>query len=360
MMKEMHFDSIGPLILALVIALFLGLAQRNLKVLSLKNSGLNIRPVLLFTRFVFVSTSVAAILELLDIVFWSGGSSINSFSSQTLIIIGALTIISTILYARVLQRHTRSPEGAKNALIQEQLLLQSVSQTQRNLSLQRNVKDARRLNLKSQMNPHFLFNVLTGIQNLLMRNDSEKASLVFSKFRKLLLMGFLSHDQLIGSLQQEINHIKQYLELEDIRLEKKIEVQWEIHSNVEPLITPFPLFILQPLIENAIWHGLSSESIVAPKIIIRIEWASDDLEIFIQDNGIGFQEEIREKRKKKHPSRGSAIVRERLSLLHHSGILKIHETSVSHPFNTGITACIQLPLWSLEPSWSVHEEKRAS
>jgi hypothetical protein len=95
MMKEMHFDSIGPLILALVIALFLGLAQRNLKVLSLKNSRLNIRPVLLFTRFVFVSTSVAAILELLDIVFWSGGSSINRFSSQTVIIIGALTIIRT-------------------------------------------------------------------------------------------------------------------------------------------------------------------------------------------------------------------------------------------------------------------------
>jgi signal transduction histidine kinase len=360
MIMMMNFDVLSQGFIGLFLVVLVAKAAHNTSVIESKNPTISKRLRLPFLRFTSISVFICWLAFLYRI--WTAPlEGIDSDLSRALLfIVVILVCASSVAYAQLLRNHSRSPDFEKNALIQEQLLLQSVSQTQRNLSLQRKVKDARRLNLKSQMNPHFLFNVLTGIQHLLMRNESEKASLVFSKFRRLLLLGFLSPDQVIGPLQQEIDQIEQYLELEDIRLEKKIKVQFEILADVHPKITPFPLFILQPLVENAIWHGLSSTTIAKPEIIIRIAWIDEGLEIKVQDNGIGMKKTTEVNSKEAHRSRGTAIVRERLSLLHHPGTVKIQETPHEHPFSSGITAHIRLPLWALEPAWSDYEQSRAS
>lgn len=357
---EIHLDSIGQAIIAFCVLVFLGFTHRNLAAIGKENKHIIVWPSTYIVRTTMLSWTIYTVALLFQLLTGKPVFPSAPLASAAPLFLVSLVIMSAFSYARIIRMLQRSPEDVKNALIQEQLLLQSVSQTQRNLSLKRNVNDARRLNLKSQMNPHFLFNILTGIQNLLMRNESEKASMVFSKFRKLLLTGFLSHDQVIGSLRQEISHIDQYLELEDIRLEKKINVSWNIHPNVKVDITPFPLFILQPLVENAIWHGLSSPAVEEPQIKFDIAWFDECLEIRIQDNGVGLQDSQRRQQEKKHHSRGTAIVKERLSLLHHSGELAISEASEEHPFSTGITALIRLPLWSLEPAWSKREERKAS
>lgn len=357
---EIHLDSIGQAIIAFCVLVFLGFTHRNLATIGRENNHIVVWPATYIVRATMLSWTICTVALLIQLLAENPAIQGAPLATAPPLFLISLLLVSAFSYARIIRMLQRSPEDVKNALIQEQLLLQSVSQTQRNLSLKRNVNDARRLNLKSQMNPHFLFNVLTGIQNLLMRNESEKASMVFSKFRKLLLTGFLSHDQVIGSLSQEISHIDQYLELEDIRLEKKINVSWNIQPNVKVDITPFPLFILQPLVENAIWHGLSSPAVEDPQIKFDIAWFDDCLEIRIHDNGVGLQDPQRNKTQKKHHSRGTAIVKERLSLLHHSGELAISEASEEHPFSTGITALIRLPLWSLEPAWSKREERRAS
>lgn len=355
----LHLDAFGEILLSLALVLFVAKATRNTQSIEKRNPALFSRyrlPILRFSLAVFiihccllVVHSLALPIEAFDAV----NSSVGPF------VISALAIVCGIKYTGLLRKYDKLPNVTKNALIQEQLLLQNVSQTQRNLSLQRKVKDARRLNLKSQMNPHFLFNVLTGIQHLLMRNESEKASLVFSKFRRLLLMGFLSHDQVIGSLRQEMEHIDHYLGLEDIRMEKKIAVRWKIEPDVYPDRTPFPLFILQPLVENAIWHGLSSQKVLEPELHIKVAWLDEGLEIHVQDNGIGIQNSSDKSGSTRHRSRGTAIVQERLSLLHHPGVFKMMERPPSHPFDSGVTALIRLPLWSLEPEWSELEKRKA-
>ena len=360
MLMEMNLDAWGEIIVWVALAVFMTKALHSTKLIERENPELQMR-----FRSILLRCTIAAIaLYLTAFIVDTWFVQLAMLAAlQTLYgtsLIGAMIVASAIAYAHLLRHHGKSPDLAKNALIQEQLLLQSVSQTQRNLSLQRKVKDARRLNLKSQMNPHFLFNILTGIQHLLMRNESEKASLVFSKFRKLLLTGFLSQDQIIGSLKQEMDQIDQYLELEDIRLERKVQMKWVVHSEVDPKSTPFPLFILQPLVENAIWHGLSSVTVDKPEITIKIAWVDESLVIKIQDNGIGLDVEAQTKRKGRHSSRGTAIVRERLSLIHHPGTLQITGADKDHPFKSGVTACIKLPLWTLEPAWREQEQKKAS
>lgn len=355
----LHLDAFGEILLSLALILFVAKATHNTRTIETRNPALFSRyrlPILRFSLAVLIIHWCFLVVHTLAIPI-DAFDAVNS--SVGPLVLASLVIVCGINYAGLLRQYNNSPSVPKNALIQEQLLLQNVSQTQRNLSLQRKVKDARRLNLKSQMNPHFLFNVLTGIQHLLMRNESEKASLVFSKFRKLLLMGFLSHDQVIGSLRQEMEHIDHYLGLEDTRLEKKIAVRWKIESDVHPDHTPFPLFILQPLVENAIWHGLSSQTVLNPELHIKVAWLDEGLEIHVQDNGIGIQNSSNKSGSTRHRSRGTAIVHERLSLLHHPGTFKMMERPPSHPFESGVTALIRLPLWRLEPKWNELEKRKA-
>ena len=161
------------------------------------------------------------------------------------------------------------PRNTREQLIQKQLLMQSVSQAQQNVLLKEQVRETKRRHLKSQMNPHFIFNVLTGIQNLLQNGESEKAGTVFSRFRRLLMLGFMSQDRVLGPLAQEMDHVNQYLELERTRLSESIQFQWNIASDVLPAVIPCPLFILQPLVENAIWHGLSGTGVDQPTLTIQ-------------------------------------------------------------------------------------------
>ena len=236
--------------------------------------------------------------------------------------------------------------------------MQSVSQAQQNVLLKEQVRETKRRHLKSQMNPHFIFNVLTGIQNLLQEGKSEKAGTVFSRFRRLLMLGFMSQDRVLGPLAQEMDHVEQYLELERTRLSESIDFSWEIAPDVLPAVIPCPLFILQPLVENAIWHGLSGTGVDQPTLTIQIHWQEQDLVIAVCDNGIG----IRPKSdpKSSHKSRGTAIVKERLALLRHRGQLEILDCPIGHPFAHGVTARMTLLLWSLEPTWHTNEKRMAS
>lgn len=245
--------------------------------------------------------------------------------------------------------------NTREQLVEKQLLMQSVSQSQQNLLLKEKVRESKRKHLKSQMNPHFIFNVLTGIQNLLQNAESQKAGLVFSRFRRLLMLGFMSQDRILGPLSQEMEHVEQYLELECLRLNEPIRFEWDIASDVIPNLVPCPLFILQPLVENAIWHGLNMEGIANRQLRISIHWRSEDLIIAVSDNGYGLRK--RKEQQKSHKSRGTSIVRERLALLRHRGELLIADTPENHPFDQGVTSKLVLPLWALEPSWHESEKK---
>lgn len=317
---------------------------------------------LFLSFFVAVCSSILAIAELNTPWLNEETFKMAHWNIVLWVIYGSVLLVMCKLSVTLRSLESLTYE-TKNALIQEQLLLQSVSQTQRVLSLQEKVHDAQRLSLKSQMNPHFLFNILTGIQHLLMKQESEKASLVFNKFRKLLMLGFMSHDRVIGTIQNEIDHVNQYLDLENDRISKTLSIDWRVGVEVNKETTPCPLFILQPLVENAIWHGLADETIEKPQITIVVQWQDEDLEILVHDNGRGLSEKVSSRAESthaKHASRGTQIVRERLQLLRHPGTFEIIENYPKHPFSSGITSKLHLPLWALEPPVLETEKRKAS
>lgn len=184
-----------------------------------------------------------------------------------------------------------------------------------------NVKmaESKFLNLRLQMNPHFLFNSLSSIQHLIVSQQATKAYkylTVFSNFLRSLLN---YADKNFIPLDAELKILKMYIELESLRFDQSFT--WEIKadeslSNDEVLV---PSLMVQPFAENAIWHGLLHKE-GDKKLSIRFSNCSDDyLTCIIEDNGIGRQKaEAIQKGKitaMVHESKGIGIIRERLRLL---------------------------------------------
>lgn len=172
--------------------------------------------------------------------------------------------------------------------------------------------------LKAQMNPHFIFNSLGSIQNLINRDKKIEANVYLSKFAKLLRMTLDHSDKKVVSLADESSMLELYLGLEALRFVNKFEYRIEIDPGIDAYSVFVPPMILQPFIENAIKHGLlpkKEDALLAIRFAIVEE---DILYCMVEDNGIGRVQ--REKLKEKsstptHISKGIKITKNRLELI---------------------------------------------
>ncbi len=159
-------------------------------------------------------------------------------------------------------------------------------QTRREADFRRRLAETEMRALRSQMNPHFIFNGLNSIKNYIIQNDTEAGTLYVSRFARLIRK-ILNHssEQMI-SLEDELSALKLYIWLESERLQHQFSVEYNIQlqSEVEELSVP-PLLI-QPFVENAIWHGLMPAEHQG-KIVLEVLEADGLLNITIKDNGIG-------------------------------------------------------------------------
>ena len=137
--------------------------------------------------------------------------------------------------------------------------------------------------LKSQINPHFLFNTLTSISSLI-RSQPETARMVVLKLSGLLRRLLKSHEHFV-TLREELESIDEYLDIEVVRFGPQLQVRKEI--NPDTLTTLVPSMILQPLVENAIKHGLSRK-IGVGTIVLRSWQDGDRVLIEVEDDGMGF------------------------------------------------------------------------
>lgn len=172
--------------------------------------------------------------------------------------------------------------------------------------------------LKAQMNPHFIFNSLGSIQNLINRDKKIEANVYLSKFAKLLRMTLDHSDKKEVSLADETNMLDLYLSLEALRFVNKFEYSIEISPEIDSYSYTIPPMMLQPFIENAIKHGLLPKKEDA---LLKIKFSIKDNDILhcvVEDNGIGRVQ--REKLKEKsnapsHISKGIKITKNRLELI---------------------------------------------
>lgn len=137
--------------------------------------------------------------------------------------------------------------------------------------------------VRSQLNPHFLFNALAGIQNLMNTNQTEQANRYLTRFARLT-RAVLKNNDLI-SLEEERNLLDDYLQMEQLRFNFKYEIT--IDPNLDLNNVEIPSMLLQPFIENAVKHGIASLSSDG-QINIAIFKNENDLILRIEDNGKGF------------------------------------------------------------------------
>ena len=188
--------------------------------------------------------------------------------------------------------------------------------TKKRIELENALNQQMQKALSAQMNPHFISNALNSIQRYFLNNEIEIANEYLADFGALIRT-ILEHSRKSNiSLAEEIKSIELYISLEALRLENKFTSEIKINSKIDTNNIFIPPIILQPYIENAIWHGIAPAENNG-KITISFDINLDYLICTILDNGIGItkSKEIKKQYGKKHKSFGMNINQERIELL---------------------------------------------
>ncbi len=175
--------------------------------------------------------------------------------------------------------------------------------------------------LQSQMNPHFIFNVLTAVQNLWMQHKNELAMDLQSNFAKLLRKIFQYSSKRAITIEQVEEFLENYLNLEQIRFENKVDIDFRIEEILLEDDYYIPPLLIQPVIENSFKHGLFHKK-TNRHLTIVLKEAFPYLYCCVEDNGVGRKLPL--KRKKERRSSGLSTTRERLLILQQNIIKKPH------------------------------------
>ena len=182
-------------------------------------------------------------------------------------------------------------------------------------SRQRSLETQQKL-LRSQMNPHFIFNSLSSIQHLIVTEDSEKANVYLTKFSTLVRNILISSSNEYITIENEIKTIESYLALQKIRYSKKFDYTVSVDPKIETESLTIPPMLAQPFIENSIEHGMKHKKDMG-HIEIRFQLSGDLIIFEVEDDGIGREKagEIKSKQSLNHQSMATDITLERLKVL---------------------------------------------
>ncbi|MEO5984120.1 MAG: histidine kinase [Ferruginibacter sp.] len=169
--------------------------------------------------------------------------------------------------------------------------------------------------LRSQMNPHFIFNCMNSIKSLMQENEIEKGVTYLTTFSKLIRTLFSNADKKEISLYDEIETCKLYLQLEAMRFDTSFSYEVKVEESLDLKSVQVPALIIQPFIENAIWHGIVPKG-QAGHVDLSVIKKGDSVEIDIDDNGIGRAASQKNKHASglMHQSKGVNLTESRLEL----------------------------------------------
>jgi ligand-binding sensor domain-containing protein len=207
--------------------------------------------------------------------------------------------------------------------------------------------------LHAQMNPHFIFNSLNSIREMILNNENKEASRYLSKFAHLIRVTLDQSGQSFISLRHSIDYLQRYIEMEKIR-----NGHFNCTIRVDPLLEPdetiLPPMLIQPFIENAIWHGSSGDH---RQIDIQVQFnkCNDHLECVVDDNGIGIDQSMNKKNVSDptHHPVGISNIRSRIQLLNkkhnlQSSVTVEDKSKIAGHTETGTRVTLRLPLEIIE------------
>lgn len=183
------------------------------------------------------------------------------------------------------------------------------------------IRETEMMALRSQMNPHFIFNSMNAIKNLIMTSRNEDAINYLDDFASLLRSILQNSNREKITVEDELEILELYLSLEKSRMDTDFSYTIQVTCKEELSQFEIPPLLLQPIVENAIWHGLHPSLKTEKKLTIIFD-TTKNLIISIEDNGVGRKESA--KKKKLHDSMGNSIVQDRLSLYNHLNDHTIH------------------------------------
>ena len=217
-----------------------------------------------------------------------------------------LLILSAILIYKAIQTK------------QQQKLL---AEQRRHFNLQQHVHELELRALRSQMNPHFIFNSMNSIRNFILQQNPDEASDYLAKFASLMRMILDSSTQTFVLLEDEIKMLELYLDLEALRFSDKFQHRIVVDTTLDASDIRIPPMMVQPFIENAIWHGLLNKKEGKGEIrVLFHDFDTDNTNLVtcqIEDNGIGRVKaaEIKKAKLVEHQSRGIHLTMQRLQIL---------------------------------------------
>ncbi|MBB5438579.1 two-component sensor histidine kinase [Pedobacter sp. AK017] len=213
-----------------------------------------------------------------------------------------------------------------------------IANLKRKESLKRQIKELEVKAIRSQMNPHFIFNALNSIQSLINNQQYKEANIYLEKFALLIRRVLNNSERTFVSLSDELEAVTLYVELEQLRFDFVFDIR--IDKGINANLIEIPGMITQPLIENAILHGIAQKG-TSGTLKVAISKSGSYLKIAITDNGSGWNGEVKDG----HHGFGLKLVRERLSLLNTpatKGNLEINGNLAGQ--SSGVTAVLTIPI----------------
>lgn len=191
------------------------------------------------------------------------------------------------------------------------LVIHYKRQAKKSALIEKRIAETKLEALLSQMNPHFTFNALNAIQNFIITNDKLNSVHFIGEFAKLMRKTLDNSAQLSITIEEELDYLKTYIALENMRFSNRILVDFIISKEVD-VLSLVPTMLLQPFVENVFVHAFSANH-PNPKVLISLEMERNNILICrIIDNGSG----LSEVKSTLHASKGILLAKERLKLLY--------------------------------------------
>jgi len=218
-----------------------------------------------------------------------------------------LILISGIIFRTIFLK--RKNEKHRREIAENELQIQK-------LESQKQLSELEMQALRAQMNPHFIFNSLSSINLFILENNKLQASEYLSKFSRLIRLILQNSQEAYIPLEKELEALQLFLELESLRFENKFEYKVIVEKNIEPSEIKVAPLIIQPYVENAIWHGLMHKK-ENGHLEIELYLEEEILVCKITDDGIGRKKaaELKSKSTLTHKSMGMRITEDRIAML---------------------------------------------
>jgi LytS/YehU family sensor histidine kinase len=221
-------------------------------------------------------------------------------SSIVILLTCSNLLLAVYLFLRWRNGFTRKKEQAKTH-IQE---------------LKAQLAEAQLAALQTQMNPHFIFNSLNSIKSLILDNEQQKASKYLGRFAHMIRSTLYHSKEIFTTVYENVEHLESYLAMEKLRFNDSFTFRIIVDDEIDKKETLMPSLMIQPLAENAIWHGLMQTK-GDKNLTIRFSCLAAKIACTIEDNGIGIKksEQMSKVYRKVHQSVGLANLRNRIQIL---------------------------------------------